>query len=147
MKALTLWQPWASLIAIGAKPYEFRSWAPPKQFAFKRIAIHAGARKIVQAEITELIYRLEAGQALGTALNADLALPLLQKVRQGFELPLGHILGTAILGWAGPSSALPRVPKGAPINPEGAYAWPLTKFQPLEPPEGLWDWTPAKVSA
>ncbi len=27
MKAITLWQPWASLIAIGAKQYETRSWA------------------------------------------------------------------------------------------------------------------------
>lgn len=26
MKALTLWQPWATLIAIGAKTYETRSW-------------------------------------------------------------------------------------------------------------------------
>ena len=24
MKGLTIWQPWASLIMIGAKPYEFR---------------------------------------------------------------------------------------------------------------------------
>lgn len=27
MKALSLWQPWATLIAIGAKQYETRSWA------------------------------------------------------------------------------------------------------------------------
>ena len=27
MKALSLWQPWASLIAIGAKRYETRSWS------------------------------------------------------------------------------------------------------------------------
>lgn len=26
MKALTVWQPWASLIIMGAKPYEFRKW-------------------------------------------------------------------------------------------------------------------------
>lgn len=26
MKALSLWQPWATLIAIGAKEYETRSW-------------------------------------------------------------------------------------------------------------------------
>lgn len=26
-KALSLWQPWASLIAVGAKQYETRSWA------------------------------------------------------------------------------------------------------------------------
>ena len=27
IKAISLWQPWASLIAIGAKKYETRSWA------------------------------------------------------------------------------------------------------------------------
>lgn len=27
MKALSLWQPWATLIAIGAKTYETRSWS------------------------------------------------------------------------------------------------------------------------
>ena len=27
IKALSLWQPWASLIAVGAKHYETRSWA------------------------------------------------------------------------------------------------------------------------
>ncbi|OGP69708.1 MAG: hypothetical protein A2Y80_02060 [Deltaproteobacteria bacterium RBG_13_58_19] len=26
MKALSIWQPWASLIAVGAKKYETRSW-------------------------------------------------------------------------------------------------------------------------
>jgi len=26
MKALTIWQPWASLIMAGYKPYEFRGW-------------------------------------------------------------------------------------------------------------------------
>ncbi len=42
MKALTLWQPWASLIAIGAKSIETRSWATPYR---GRLAIHAAARK------------------------------------------------------------------------------------------------------
>ena len=26
MKALTIWQPWATLIMLGAKPFEFRRW-------------------------------------------------------------------------------------------------------------------------
>lgn len=26
MKAISLWQPWASLMAVGAKRYETRSW-------------------------------------------------------------------------------------------------------------------------
>lgn len=38
MKALTLYQPWASLIAVGAKRFETRSW--PTEYR-GRIAIHA----------------------------------------------------------------------------------------------------------
>ena len=33
MKALTLHQPWASLIAHGVKTIETRSWAPPRSLA------------------------------------------------------------------------------------------------------------------
>jgi hypothetical protein len=45
MKAISLWQPWASLIACGAKPYETRHWAPPKELIGQPVAIHA-AKKI-----------------------------------------------------------------------------------------------------
>lgn len=41
MKALTIWQPWASLIACGAKIYETRSW---KTSYRGRIAIHAAKK-------------------------------------------------------------------------------------------------------
>lgn len=44
MKALTLWQPWASLIAVGVKTIETRSWAAPKSLIGQRIAIHAAKR-------------------------------------------------------------------------------------------------------
>jgi len=40
MKAITLWQPWASLLACGAKKYETRSWATSYRGP---IAIHAAA--------------------------------------------------------------------------------------------------------
>ncbi len=38
MKAITLWEPWASLIAVGAKQYETRSWYTQYK---GEIAIHA----------------------------------------------------------------------------------------------------------
>lgn len=41
MRALTLTQPWATLIAIGAKKVETRSWRPPANVIGERIAIHA----------------------------------------------------------------------------------------------------------
>lgn len=43
--AITLWQPWACLIEIGAKKFETRSKPPPSRLIGQRIAIHAAARK------------------------------------------------------------------------------------------------------
>lgn len=45
MPVLTLWQPWASLVAVGVKSIETRSWAAPESLVGGRIAIHAAARK------------------------------------------------------------------------------------------------------
>ena len=57
MKALTIWQPWASLVMIGAKPYEFRRWdyrdrSPALEG--QRIVIHAGARPIKEIEVDDI---------------------------------------------------------------------------------------------
>lgn len=53
MRALTLHQPWASLISIGAKRIETRSWPVPSTHPigtdqYSRIAIHAG-KTVVRA--------------------------------------------------------------------------------------------------
>ena len=45
MKALTIWQPYASALLRGTKEYETRSWAPPDGLIGEHIAIHAAARK------------------------------------------------------------------------------------------------------
>jgi activating signal cointegrator 1 len=60
MKAISLWQPWASLIACGAKPYETRHWAPPAELIGHRIAIHAA--KKVGPENREFAQDLMYGQ-------------------------------------------------------------------------------------
>lgn len=41
MKAISLWQPWASLIAKGAKRYETRSWPAPQYLIGQTLAICA----------------------------------------------------------------------------------------------------------
>jgi hypothetical protein len=53
MKALTLKQPWATLVAEGIKKYEFRSW---KTNYRGKILIHAGAG--VDKEALERVKRL-----------------------------------------------------------------------------------------
>jgi hypothetical protein len=44
MKAISLWQPWASLVVTGIKQYETRSWKPPENILGTRVAIHATQR-------------------------------------------------------------------------------------------------------
>src|SRR5437868_192797 len=41
MKTLSLIQPWASLVAVGEKKVETRSWRAPRDMYGERIAIHA----------------------------------------------------------------------------------------------------------
>jgi hypothetical protein len=45
MIALSLWQPWASLVAVGAKRIETRHWPAPESLRGERIAIHAAKRR------------------------------------------------------------------------------------------------------
>ena len=69
MKAITLWQPWASMVAMGLKQNETRSWAPPKALIGERIAIHAAKRV---PKIEEHIRLVKSVQNHGAA--GDLAL-------------------------------------------------------------------------
>jgi hypothetical protein len=43
VKAISLWQPWATLVAIGAKRFETRSWATPYRGP---LVIHAAKRAL-----------------------------------------------------------------------------------------------------
>ncbi|WP_439392361.1 hypothetical protein ACRQ5Q_22460 [Bradyrhizobium sp. PMVTL-01] len=146
MKALTIWQPWASLIMIGAKPHEFRGHAAPSFVRNQRIVIHAGAIAVRPAEIEDLLRRIEA-EAAGTAaegertcLDLGKARELLLKVRASFKyrlLPLGHALGTAVLGE--PMLACDLFRMNVSDSDRGAFnwAWPLTDIKPFEPPVPL----------
>jgi hypothetical protein len=106
MKAISLWQPWASLIACGAKPYETRHWAPPRELIGQRIAIHAA--KYVGPDnrsfAEELMYGqhgndVEAGFALADKLDATMkGIP--DKLLGFFNMalmPVGCLVCTATL--------------------------------------------------
>jgi len=151
MKALTIWQPWATLIAVGAKPYEFRGWRVPAYVCGQRIAIHAGARPVKPAEVRALLQYLTTGQTWRTGLVADLALPLLTRLRDDPGcVPLSAILCTGVIGEA--RSALDVAREfGGKINDSDRdeysnFAWPITEIEPLMPPQeargaqGFWNW-------
>lgn len=81
MHALTVWQPWASLIACGAKQIETRSWPAPEALWGERIAIHAAKRQWSLDDLPEgltscsftgfavayLVDTLPRGMIIGTA--------------------------------------------------------------------------------
>ncbi|TIV83844.1 MAG: ASCH domain-containing protein [Mesorhizobium sp.] len=153
MKALTIWQPWATLIIAGVKPYEFRGWPAPRALRGQRIAIHAGARPVRKAEIADLIVRLRSSEAWSTGLKQQ-ALEMLERWhRNPFDLPLSSIVGTAVLGQ--PSRAFEIIGEfGAKINDSDRdehsnWAWPMLDVLPLEPiqpakgAQGFWEWNPA----
>jgi hypothetical protein len=152
--ALTIWQPWASLIIIGAKPWEFRGWHAPKAHIGKRIGIHAGARPVKKAEVRALLAKLASPNAWETCLVPELAVPLLERAyRDPAILPLSSMLGTATLGT--PISGTTAAERfGGPVNDSARnehanWGWPLTEIQPFEPfvpargAQGLWPWEEA----
>lgn len=143
MKALTIWQPWASLIAADAKPYEFRKWDYRTRvpgLEGERIVIHAGVRPVRKAEIADILDRLDSGE---TALNILQTREVLARSNNGRTLLLGHGLGTARLGT--PKRATDLYGDSDRIDHE-MWAWPLTDWQPFEPPipmrgfQGFWTW-------
>ena len=151
MKALTIWQPWASLIMLGAKPYEFRGWHAPNTIVGQRIAIHAGARKPRRAEIADIITRINTSDAWTTCIHMT---PDTLRILDAWhanpgKLYTGCILGTAILGE--PKKASEIVGEfGGVVNDSDRdehfnWAWPLSDPHYLREPlpmkgmQGFWN--------
>lgn len=86
MRAISLWQPWASAMISGAKRNETRSWRMPDRYVGQQIAIHA-AKTQAPLEIMDADYLVAAG------VDPVLALKLAQPQS---ELAFGAILGVAV---------------------------------------------------
>jgi hypothetical protein len=166
MKALTIWQPWASLIAIGAKPYEFRGWKPPRSIIGQRIAIHAGARPPRRGEVRALIRALKGDPSMSPPCLRPEALPVLERVLNALQrspdntlfgtgeyltLPLSHIVATAILGEPKQGDICAAefgFSAGNDSDRDGTFnwGWPMLDVEYQTPPvhvrgaQGLWDW-------
>lgn len=159
LHALTIWQPWATLIVEGAKPYEFRHWSAPRWIVGRRIAIHAGARKMRLAEVRALQIKLTSDVA-ATGLIAEIARPILERCRRQLEaagraedegqlalraelgveipapLPLASVLGTAILGapTKNPVVAGRHLAEDSDRTAHMNWAWPLGEVERFDIP-------------
>ncbi len=87
MKALPLWQPWASLVAVGAKRVETRHWRAPQYLVGQRIAIHATKTKdhLYIVASRPFCRLLREARDAGSLVFVD------------GELPLGAIVGSAVI--------------------------------------------------
>jgi hypothetical protein len=151
MKALTLTQPWATLVAIGAKRIETRSWYTAYRGP---LAIHAakGFPKWARQFTTEAV--------VYEAVKAQYCQRDIDNRAKGFPAyPLGVVLATCRLVYCVPTE---RVAAAAcPFRDlltvqerefgdyeEGRFAWILDNMQALAEPIpakgalGLWDWEP-----
>lgn len=168
MRAITLHQPWASLIAIGAKPFETRAYPPPRKLLGKRIAIHAAARPAA------LTAREMSRTADGHRLNIEITARLMGAGLGNLwcDLPHGAVVCTAIISGAyrigeawtssrfGEMVVIAEVMGGSrsidsniATDPYGNYEqgrwlWRLEDVAPLNEPapakgkQGWWEWEP-----
>ena len=133
MRALSLWQPWASLIAVGSKEYETRSWWPPRSGLPSVIAIHAAKR-----EHPEFLHDPEVVSLLGND-----------------PLPRGAIVAVALLqGAHRTEQVLPRItPQEEHLGnySPNRVAWQLTLIWQVPEPipmrgnQGLWTIPDARI--
>lgn len=147
--AITIWQPWASLIAAGLKPYEFRTWPPPAALIGKRIAIHAAARPVNKDEVRILLLELRGAPGPVHSGLRDGAADMLDRVLSvPRSLPLAAVLCTARLGIPTHDVTLPG---GIQITNAAKWAWPLDEIEVFYPPIPaigsplFWQWWPSLI--
>jgi activating signal cointegrator 1 len=129
VKAITLWQPWASLWLTGAKIHETRSW-PTKHRG--SLAVHAAKRDVP-------LVPLELHRLCEDYMGLEYRM----------ELPLGAVLGVIELVDCVPTGGL------IPISHQDIlcgdfsadrWAWRRGQFVQFEKPidckgrQGLWNW-------
>lgn len=146
MKALTIWQPWASLIATGAKRIETRGWATGYRGP---LAIHAATRWTREQRelVLEEPFRSRLPADEDQAEPGQCALPL--EAARAWNPSLGRYLAIAELEDCVPTQELRRE-----ISEEeyafgnfehGRYGWVLSDVRRLWLPiegrgqQGLWD--------
>jgi hypothetical protein len=134
MKALTLWQPYATLIAIGSKRVETRSWHTLHYEGRPWIGIHA-AKRTPKVEL-RLAFQ---GPVIRAALTAHKITPA--------DLPHGAIVAVARLVGCGSAADTDRFTwneQGQGWFGPGRWAWMLDDVRQLPTPvpatgaQGLW---------
>lgn len=142
MKALTLTQPWASLVILDVKQWETRGWRPRGIELGERIAIHA-AKGWTRAD-RDFAFDLAALDILPQSRYAE----------PDTALPRGAILGTVVFTGCRPTRSM-EVGDLEQILGDfstGRWAWGLALPREYASPIpargalGLWDWDRSRAN-
>ena len=134
MKAITLWQPWASLIAFGLKTYETRTWSTKYRGP---LAIHAAKREAIKYEALDWTFSVR------TTVLANLGQPE--------YLPRGAVICIVDLVDCRPTDVVrPELVNMDPYFGDylpGRFAWKLANVRRVGPftargAQGFWEWDP-----
>lgn len=119
LRCLSLWQPWASLIACGLKSVETRHWPAPDSILGTRIGIHAA--------------KTNQGMVLAAQDGAlwPLCLKHLPWTLDG-KLPMGVLVATALVEASIPTERL--TPDFYGNYAPGRFGWMLADIRPLATP-------------
>lgn len=146
MRSLTLWQPWASLVALGAKAVETRSWSTAYRGP---LAIHASARIPGEGAVLcqEEPFRsaLAAGGYLASGDLPTGAVLAVVTVLDCRPTSTGHGAGQQDAEWLEDLSD-----QELAFGDYGSerFGWFLRLEERIEPPipakgaRGLWEWDP-----
>ena len=147
MKAITLYQPWASLIAVGVKTIETRNWAPLAVLG-QRIAIHAAKRPPRIQELPgDISWEWTKGLPRGTVV-ATARVVKVGRVHSNtgphgtMKLFRSNHQGTALRSW----QFEPFTPDKYGDYSLGRWLWFLADIKPVDPPisavgrQGFWNW-------
>lgn len=139
MKAITIIQPWATLIALGEKQYETRSWATKHR---GELAIQAGKkidREACQEELIRSMLTKHGYTADNLPTGAIVAITHLKNCLRSIDTWAdGYVLENRVF------ISSPEYEFGD-FTP-GRYAWELADVQRLQKPipakgmQGLWNW-------
>ncbi|MBG9734567.1 ASCH domain-containing protein [Paenibacillus alvei] len=148
MKAITILQPWATLIALGEKKFETRGWATNHR---GEIAIHAGKKVDKDAFMREEIYTTLQRHGIlfiddlptgGIIAIADLVRCFTVSRPKGNDGAVWLGAEGMTIGWAG---YMNREYHFGDYS-DGRFAWELAEVRPLSTPipakgqQGLWNW-------
>jgi hypothetical protein len=132
VKALPLWQPWASLVACGAKRVETRHWEAPDYVIGQRVAIHATKGHFDRNAIEQEPFKRRLREALddGRLMLVD------------GELPLGALIATIVVHRCSAMTAesIATLEQRDPderafgFYSPGRFAWVLRDVERLEQP-------------